>query len=276
MTPDDYLDGHGPPAYGRFLVPALFAECAERLLDLTEPGAGDRVLDVACGTGVVALRAAARADLGRVVGCDLNDAMLDVARSESEGGAIEWRTADAIALPFPDASFDVVYCQQGLQYVSDPVAGLREMARVLAPGGRLGLAVWRAIDHNPGFAVLVEALRRHVGERAAKVMRLPFAGPHDDGLRDALARAGFDGAVIQIAMITARFASPREFLRQQVLASPRDGLARLTLEAPADRRPHWDEVADRLEDMLATHVDDGGLVLPMQTWLVTAKRAAAT
>jgi SAM-dependent methyltransferase len=275
MMLDDYLDGHGPPAYGRYLVPALFAECAERLLDLTGPGAGDRVLDLACGTGIVARRAAARADLGRLVGCDVSDAMLDVARSESEGLDAQWYRADAVALPFPDGSFDVVYCQQGLQYLSDPVAGLREMARVLAPGGRCGLAVWRAIEHNPGFAVLVDALGRTVGEEAAAVMRHPFAGPHGDDLTDALVRAGFDGAAVRIATFPARFPSVREFLRRQVLASPRDGLVRLTLEAEPGRRPRWDAVADRLNLMLAPYIDDEGVVFPMQTWLVTAKRGAS-
>jgi SAM-dependent methyltransferase len=269
MTQDYYLDGHGPDAYERFLVPVLFAECADRLVDVAAPSAGDRVLDVACGTGVVARRAVAGADLGRLVGCDVNEAMLDVARAVGSTAEAEWRVADAVALPFEDASFDVVYCQQGLQYLSDPMAGLREMARVLAPGGRLALAVWRPVEHSPGFAVLIDALERYVGPEAAQVMRLPFAGPQAARLRPWLGRAGLDAAVCRVATITVRFPSATEFLRRQVLASPRDGLARLS------RPPQWDAVAARLEDMLAPHTDDEGVVFGMQTWLVTAERAVA-
>jgi SAM-dependent methyltransferase len=198
--------------------------------------------------------------------------MLDVARSVAVGSGIEWRTADAAALPFADASFDRVYCQQGLQYVTDPLVAVREMARVLAPGGRLALAVWRSIEHNEGFAVLVDALHRCVGSEAAQVMRAPFAGPGADTLRSLLARGGFDGVVITIATIPARFPSPREFLHRQVLASPGDGLARLTERAGPGREPRWDAVAEELERTLSPHVDGRGLRLAMPTWLVTAQR----
>jgi ubiquinone/menaquinone biosynthesis C-methylase UbiE len=276
MTDVFDLAGHGPAAYQRFLVPVLFTECAERLLDVAAPEPGDRVLDVACGTGIVTRLAASRATLGRLVGCDLNDAMLDVARSVASGCGAEWRRADAAALPFADGGFDVVYCQQGLQYVPDRLAGLREMARVLAPGGRLALALWRPIEHNPGFALLTEALDRRVGPAAADVMRSPFAGPGPDPLRELLERAGFDGVVSRIAVFAARFPSTREFLRQQVLASPGDGLARLTAEAAPGAAPRWDVVAGDLAGALSPFTDDEGVLLPVQTWLVTAKRAAAT
>jgi SAM-dependent methyltransferase len=272
---DYYLDGHGPPAYERFLVPALFAECADRLVAAAAPAAGDRVLDVACGTGVVARRAAAGADLGRLVGVDVNEAMLDVARSVGSTADAQWRVADAAALPFADGSFDVVYCQQGLQYLDDPLAGLREMARVLAVGGRLALAVWRPVEHSPGFAVLIEALERHVGPEAAAVMRWPFAGPTAARPRPLVERAGLEGAVGRVAIVTARFPSAKEFLRRQVLASPRDELARLTERAEPGREPRWGAVAERLDDMLAPHTDDEGVVFPMQTWLVTAKLVTA-
>ena len=295
VTVDFSLDGHGPPAYERHLVPAVFAECADRLLDMVPPRPGDRVLDVACGTGIVARRAATRADLSRLAGADANPGMLDVARSvpvpAAPNAQVDWYDADATDLPFSDASFDVVYCQQGLQYITDRTAALREMARVLAPGGRLGLAIWRSIDHSPGFGLLVEELERQVGPEAAAIMRTPFAGPSLDEVRELLAQAGLADAVGDTAPVGASFASPREFLRIQVLASPRDGLARLLLGdernpkgehgEPVEQGDHgggeasgWRLDLGNLDRTLAPYVGARGLVLPMRTWLISARRAA--
>ena len=171
MTHGFDLDGHGPHAYERLLVPALFTGCADRLVDLARPAtgrprAGRRVRHR--DRGAVG---GPPAELGGLAGADVNEAMLDVARSVPDPGCdvgVEWHEADAAALPFADASFDLVYCQQGLQYLGDPSAGLREMSRVLAPGGRMALAVWRSINNNPGFASLVGALERHAAPEAAQ------------------------------------------------------------------------------------------------------------
>jgi SAM-dependent methyltransferase len=268
------LDGHGPSAYERLLVPVLFAECGRRLVDLAPPQPGDRVLDVACGTGVVARIAAERTDLARLAGCDVNGAMLGVARSVGGDLGAEWYGADAAALPFADACFDLVYCQQGLQYLRDPSAGLREMVRVLAPRGRLAVAVWLDLECNSGFAVLVRALQRHVGSEAADVMRSPFTGPGGEELRRLSVQAGSDGVDSLVATFTARFPTPSAFLHRQLLASPGDGLARLTERAPPGAAPRWDLVAAELERTLAPYADDEGLALPMQTWLATATRPA--
>jgi ubiquinone/menaquinone biosynthesis C-methylase UbiE len=127
----------------------MFAPCATQLLDLAAVEPGERVLDVACGTGIVARRAAARVGAGGVVaGSDVNEGMLEVAAATAIDlpVRIEWHRADATALPLPDGAFDVVCCQQGLQFVPDPPLALREARRVLTPGGRLALAVWRGID----------------------------------------------------------------------------------------------------------------------------------
>jgi len=171
----------------------MFAPCATQLLDLAVVGPGERVLDVACGTGIVARRAAARVGVGVggvVTGSDVNEGMLEVAAAAATDlpVRIEWHRADATALPLPDGAFDVVCCQQGLQFVPDPPLALREARRVLAPGGRLALAVWRAIDHHPVFAALVRALERHAGPGTAALMRAPFAGPGREEPRRALAR----------------------------------------------------------------------------------------
>ncbi|HSO54831.1 MAG TPA: methyltransferase domain-containing protein, partial [Actinomycetes bacterium] len=149
--------GNAALAYEAHLVPAIFAAWAPRLLGSANPAVGERVLDVACGTGVVARLAAERVGPGgRVAGLDLNPGMLAVARGlpPMPGAPITWQEANAVALPFPEATFDVVLCQQGLQFFPDRPAALREMHRVLAPGGRLALSVYSAIAHNPATQAL--------------------------------------------------------------------------------------------------------------------------
>jgi ubiquinone/menaquinone biosynthesis C-methylase UbiE len=187
------VTGSAAEVYQRQLVPAIFAPWAPRVLDLAAPAAGARVLDVACGTGVVARLAAERVGPGgRVVGLDLNPGMLQVAAGLAVRGApTRWVQADAGHLPFGDRSFEVVCCQLGLQYVPDRAATLAEMARVLAPGGRLAAMVWRSIEHSPGFALLAEALDRHVGPAAGATMRAPFGLGDEETLRGQVAGAGF-------------------------------------------------------------------------------------
>ena len=168
--------GNAALAYETHLVPAIFATWAPRLLGSATPSVGERVLDVACGTGVVARLAAERVGPGgRVAGLDLNPGMLAVAGSRPVTGApTGWVQASAGRMPFPDHSFQVVCCQAGLQFFPDRPAALAEMARVLAPGGRLAALVWRSIDHSPGFAALADALDRHIGPAAGAIMRAPF------------------------------------------------------------------------------------------------------
>ena len=171
------LDEGSAEAYERYLVPLLFAPGADYMIELATPGPGERVLDVACGTGIVARRAAPRVGSGgKVVGLDLNEAMLGMASKMSSGvrPEIEWRQGDATSMPLPDGAFDVVLCQQGLQFFPDRPAAVSEMHRVLRPNGRLALSVLRSVEHNPGYRLLADALERHVGPEAGAMMRSPF------------------------------------------------------------------------------------------------------
>src|SRR3954453_19089590 len=145
--------------YERNYVPVMFAPLAEQLLDSVALRPGHRILDVACGTGIVARCAARRLDgEGRVAGLDLNVRMLDVARSvsASEGLAIEWYEGSAFALPFADGSFDVVLCRQALQFFPDRPAALQKMHRTLTTNGQLAVSVFRSIDFRPEVAALAE------------------------------------------------------------------------------------------------------------------------
>jgi ubiquinone/menaquinone biosynthesis C-methylase UbiE len=259
------LEGQGPQAYERYLVPAFFEGCATQLLDLAPAAPGQRVLDVACGTGVVARRACqVVGGGGTVAGVDVNEAMLEVARELPAAAPIAWHRADAVALPFPEAAFDVVYCQQGLQFVTDRPAALREMHRVLGPGGRLAFACWRALEHSPAFAAFVGALQRHAGDEAAGIMRGPFGWSDRDAIRDVVAAAGFAAVRIRIGVVVVRFPSAEEFLRQEVVSSPLAGPV-----GALDSDGYRALGSDLARDLLAC-ADDDGIAFPMQTWLVTA------
>lgn len=260
------LSANGPEAYQRYLVPAFFAACADQLLDLAPPRAGDRVLDLACGTGVVAIEAARRLGSGATVtGADINDGMLAVARSVAAATrqpGTDWRVADAGALTFPDASFDLAFCQQGLQFFPDPAAALGELRRVLVPGGRLALAIWRAIEHHAPFAALARVLDEYAGAGAA--LCAPFAGPSGDELRAMLDRAGFSNIRLRIGFITVRFPSVAEFFLHEAQATP---------AAAAVQAMGADARAGLLADLareLAPVADDDGITFPMQTWYATA------
>ena len=214
-----HLAGTAPEIYAEHLVPAVFAPWAPVLLDAAAVGIGHTVLDVACGTGVVAAAAAERVGpSGAVTGVDINPGMIAVA-ARTQG--VRWARADVARLPFPDGGFDRVLCQAGLQFVPDRLGALREMGRVLRPGGRVALLVWRALHHSPGFAALADALQAVVGPEAAAVMRAPFVfGDDPRPLVTLLDSAGFGDVDVQARAGTVRFASVQAFVRCQRAASP--------------------------------------------------------
>lgn len=261
------LDGSSAEAYERYLVPLLFAPGANVLIDLAELAPGERVLDVACGTGIVARRAAPQVGAdGHVDGLDLNEGMLEVARSaatDDEPG-IFWHHGDARDLPFSDATFDVVFCQQGLQFFSDRESALREMHRVLDTEGRLALSVLRPIEYNPGWALLAHVLEQHVGPDAGAMMRSPFPSLSTHDLRTLVADAGFQDTTITIGIGPVRYPSAEAFLRREAASSPLAGpIGALDEEK---RRT----MIDDLETALRPHMDDNGVVFPSATYLVLA------
>ncbi|MET4222047.1 ubiquinone/menaquinone biosynthesis C-methylase UbiE [Bradyrhizobium sp. LB7.2] len=221
--------GSAPEVYERELVPAVFGVWAPILVELAQPRPSERILDVACGTGVVARIAATRVGpSGTVVGIDLNPGMLSVARSvvspdSRSGGQLQWQEASADKLPFRDGSFNVVYCQLGLQFFADRPAALREMRRVLGPEGRLALMVWNGIHESPGFAVLADALQRHVGRAAVAIMRAPFGLSNADELEALVRATGFQDVAIQQRSGTVRFPTVERFVLSYVAGSPLAG-----------------------------------------------------
>jgi SAM-dependent methyltransferase len=214
------LMGTAAEIYADHLVPAIFAPWAPVLLDAVGVGPGDAVLDVACGTGVVAATAADRVGpTGTVIGVDLNPGMLAVATARTQ--RVRWMQADAADLPFPDGTFDRVLCQAGLQYFPDRLDAVREMRRVLRPGGRLAALVWGALEHSPGFAALATALESIVGPEAGAVMRAPFVfGDDRRSLAELLEAAGLVDVAVEARTGEVRFGSVEAFVRYQCAGSP--------------------------------------------------------
>lgn len=180
--------------YQRYAVPFLLGPWVPDVVEALAPRPGERVLDVACGTGAVSRLAAKYVgSTGQVTGLDLNPEMLAVAKTVPQDGGtpIRWRQGDAVALRFSNGAFDLAFCQQGLQFFPDRLAALREIRRVLVPGGRLAVAVWRRIGCCPYFLALAQALEHHAGTEAATQMRSSFALGDPGELRSLITEAGF-------------------------------------------------------------------------------------
>jgi ubiquinone/menaquinone biosynthesis C-methylase UbiE len=263
------LEQSSAEAYERYLVPLLFAPGAQFLIELAGLGAGEWALDVACGTGIVARTAASRVGAsGKVAGLDKNESMLEVARQASSEmhPAIEWRKGNASDIPFPEAAFDVVFCQQGLQFFPDQSAALREIHRVLAPNGRLSLSVLRSIKYNPGYGLLAEILERHLGPDAGMMMRSPFPALSRDELRELITGAGFREVRIILGIGPVRYPSVQALFQYEAASSP---LASSLLSL--EDRVHKALIHD-LGEALQVYTDDQGIVFPAETYLAVARR----
>jgi len=265
------LEGSAPELYERYLVPAITALWAADLVERAAPRPRERVLDVACGTGVVARLAAQRMGTGRVVGLDINSGMLAVARSlpRVAGPPIEWQEGSVLGMPFPDAAFDVVLCQLGLQFFPDRLAALHEMWRVLAPAGRLALSVFSSIEHTPAANALANALDRHLGPGASKTKRTEHALADADELRSLVTSASFRDVTIRTTTQKIRFPSPREYVRLQLAATPMAGLVG-GMES-GQRDALVDAIAG---DLMAAQGDaaEGGLTFPQEAHVLLARK----
>ena len=257
--------GTGPENYERYFVPAIGAPLASELVASAALQPGERVLDVACGTGVVARLASQEVGAGAVAGLDVNPGMLAVASSVAPPGVeIEWHEASAEAMPLPDASFDVVLCQMGLQFMPDKRAALEEMYRVLADAGRLLLNL-------PGptprpFAIMAEALARHIGHEAAGFVNHVFS-LHDTAEVERLVEgAGFDEVSVQSEENPLRLPPPEEFLWQYVHSTP---LAGAVAQMDDEHRGALErEVVANWQEF----VEDGSMALQVRIVIVEARK----
>jgi len=225
-------------SYERFFVPSIGKPLAEDLVRQADLRLGERVLDVACGTGIVARLAAEKVGPeGSASGLDVVPAMLAVARSVAPTSTpIAYYHASAEAMPLPDDAFDVVLCQMGLQFIEEKVVALKEMRRVLAPGGRLILNV-------PGpradlFAALADAMARTIGAQAAGFVNHVFSLHDTKEIRELMSDAGLRDIDVQVSTKTLQLPGPRDFLWQYVSSTP---LSAVVLQADQRSRAALEE-----------------------------------
>ncbi len=258
--------------YESFLVPHLFTPWARDLVARAEPKPGERVLDVACGTGIVVREVLPVVDLnGRVAGVDFSPEMLAVARTRVPGEApVEWYEASAEALPLPDAAFDLVLCQQGLQFFPDKPGAIGEFRRVLALGGRVALSVWRTLEHNPVQEAMNEAMVRHLG---TPTLAMLFSGNAPE-LEALLSGSGFEDVAIEPVSMTLRFPSADRFVRLSALA----GAAVAPVMAELDEAERAILVEAIQQDASATlqrYIRDNEINVPMAAYVATAHISAS-
>lgn len=202
-------------AYEQLLAPALFEQWTDRLADAAEIRSGQRVLDVACGTGILARTIAARVgQSGAVSSVDINPGMLAVARRNYPG--IDWREGSAEALPYEDDQFDAVVSQFGLMLFSAPDTALREMKRVLKPGGHLAVAVFDSLDKLPAYATMANIFERLVDPGVGKALQIPFSMGDTGQLFQLFSDAGIQAPVIITHEGTAHFDSVRSMVLSDV------------------------------------------------------------
>jgi ubiquinone/menaquinone biosynthesis C-methylase UbiE len=242
----------------------------ERPVARAQLRAGEAVLDLACGTGVVARVAAKLIEPGRVTGLDLNAGMLAVARSvPNEGATISWMEGSALDLPFDAESFDVVLCQLGLQFFPDQPKALREIRRVLRPAGRTALSVYGPIEHTPGAHAFVRALDTVLGNNASRIKRGEHSFASRGEIEALLHDAGFVTIEVRTVMQTLAFPSVLDYVRFQLLASPMTVLLRDRQEA--ERQAVIASIASQTARLSTPAMQVGGSVIfPQEAYVGVA------
>jgi SAM-dependent methyltransferase len=265
-TGDTVFAGSIPALYDRYLGPLLFApyarDLAARLADLR----GGDVLETAAGTGIVTEALAERlAPAVRLVGTDLNQAMVDHAAAKPALKRAALKQADALKLPFADASFDAVACQFGAMFFPDKVAGYREARRVLRPGGRFVFSVWDSLEHNPMTRCVVDAAAARYPQNPPRFLARTPHGHHDAGvIRRDLAAAGFGPVAVETVTLPSRAPSAGDAATGLCQGTPMRG----EIEAldPSGLAATTDAAADALRSAFG----NGAIEAPMQAVVVVA------
>lgn len=262
---DWQVPGSGPEIYETVFIPAMMGEWAPRVIALASPQLGERVLDVACGTGALTrVVAQSIGPNGRVVGSDLSPEMLSEARKitfdPSNAAPIEWREGDVSAIPFDSETFDIVFCNFGLMFFPDQVAALKEMRRVLKLDGRLALAVWGSIAKCPGQMAMKQSWKRHFTEDAGL-----FDAQHSLGNPETVLSlthdAGFRDVSVQAVMGVVHLPSPGHLARSYG--------AMAGIQADEKTRT---EVIDEVSAELQSYVGAEGLEYPIEAILASARK----
>ena len=218
---DVRFSGAVPENYERYLVPLLFRPYAAELARRAAALKPRRILETAAGTGVVTAALAEALPDAEIVATDLNQAMLDVAAARHSSSRVTYRQADALDLPFDEASFDLVACQFGAMFYPDKVKGNLEARRVLRDGGHYLLAIWDAIERNPMSNLTQQTMVEQFPDNPPMFMRRgPFSYYEPEWIERDLKAAGFSEVDIDTVTLTSRSGSADEAARGLCYGSP--------------------------------------------------------
>jgi len=267
------MNADGPVTYERYIVPTWMLDWTEDLIVAGGVGPGKRVLDVACGTGIVARKAAGRVGPGgRIAGLDANEGMLRVAGTcaREEGLAdVAWYRSDVTRMPFSRGEFDVVLCHQGLQFFPDRHAALREMARVLTPGGRLALGVWGRPDRCPYVIAVAGVLEDYLGAESTTMFRQAGSLSNPDELLGLVRSAGFSDVHLRAETKISRHPSLAGLLPAYFSIFP------VAAEISAMQEEERARMFCSMETALALYCEKDGLAVPTENYIVTARTRQA-
>ena len=258
-------------SYQRFMVPSLFEPWSFHLIQRANPQLGERVLDIACGTGIVARNVAPHVgSQGIVIGLDVNPDMISMARAAAERDqlAIEWRISPAEQLPFPDESFDLIFCQFGLMFFTDRHKALKEMQRVLETDGRVVLSVWQGLERHPFYQTLHDVSSRLLGKSAVQTV---FSLGDSNELRKLLTDAGFQQIEIEPLSIIARFPNAEEFLAWEIDVDPTETPALQNLDTEA-QQVILAAVRQDMQDPLEEVMQDKQVVIQFHAHVAQARK----
>jgi len=269
VATDKLFAGSIPEIYDRLLVPLIFEPYARDLAErLTKVEPSD-LLETAAGTGVLTRAVAARLPAStRITATDLNQPMLDHAKARhSSNGRIEWKQADALALPFKDQSFDAVACQFGVMFFPDKIAGYKEALRVLKPGGHFIFNVWDRISENDFADTVTEALAAVFPDDPPRFLARTPHGYHDvDQIRAELNAAGFANASVAAVDARSRASSARDPAIAYCQGTP----LRNEIEARGGTR--LEEATEKAAEALAGRFGNGAVDGRIRAHVITAVR----
>ncbi len=258
------FSGSAAANYQRFFVPAIATPVSTELIGAADLRPGERVVDVACGTGLIARLAAERVGpSGSVTGVDVSPQMIDVARTVDAPG-IDWRVADAATLPLGDASCDVATCQMGLMFMEDRFAAVSEMRRVLVPGGRVVVNTPGVIQ--PVFASMEQALVDHISPDLGGFVGAVFSMHEPAAVASLLHDAGLEDVAVTETSATLRLPPPAEFLWQYLSLTP---LGQFVDQAPAAARAAMEQ---QVVSQWQPFVADGLTMVEQPMLVATAHR----
>ena len=269
MTTVSYrsFTGTGAENYQRNFVPAIATPVSADVLRTADLQRGERVLDVACGTGVVArLAADLVGSTGSVTGIDVAPDMIEVAKATTAPAEppIDWHVGDAASLPFADESYDAVLCQMGLMFIPDRPVAVREMRRVLKPGGRVVINTPGSIQ--PAFDAMEHALVQHISPDLGGFVRAVFSMHDPDELATLLRDGGLVEVAASVATVTLRLPAPRDFLWQYINLTPMGPLVAAAPEAAKSAMER--QVIERWQPFVV----DGGTLVEQPMVIASARR----